>query len=162
MQNSAPNVRFLCGDATKLHDLLATDEVRDWSAEPLKRLVICVGNTIGIIPEFLRDAIYRNMAEVAGEDGAAVVIYWNGNCFGEAVQHFYNENPELCGRFKGQHVDFDKCTLQTPSGYNTKWTKPEEARKLLKDKGMEVLDLEEKGRGVMASFRQSPQPATTK
>ncbi|EGD74351.1 hypothetical protein PTSG_06361 [Salpingoeca rosetta] len=154
VQNKADNVRFVCGDATKLQELLSTSEVADWAGEPLRKLVICVGNTIGIIPEFLRDSIYRNMAEVAGDDGACVVIYWNGNCFGEAVQHFYNENPQLCGPFKGKHVDFQACTLQTPSGYNTKWTKPEEARELLQSKGLTTLEVVEQGRGVMAVFRK--------
>eukprot|EP00043_Microstomoeca_roanoka_P009688 m.92257 g.92257 ORF g.92257 m.92257 type:complete len:637 (+) comp14660_c0_seq1:35-1945(+) len=157
-QNTSDNVRFLCGDATKLPQLLASDKVKDWTSPPLKRLVICVGNTIGIIPEFLREAIYRNMAEVAGRDGMCVVVYWNGNCFGEAVQHFYYENPQLCGQFQGKHVDFQQCTLRTPSGYSTKWTKPEEASQILKSLNLEELQVVEKKRGVMAVFRQPEAP----
>lgn len=148
-------MRFLCGDATKLPELLESKSVAEWTRQPLKKVVICVGNTIGIIPEFLRDDIYRNMAEVAGDDGCCVVIYWNGNCFGEAVQHFYNENPQLCGPFQGRHVDFTHCTLQTPSGYNTKWTKPEEASQLLKERSLHELEVVEKGRGVIARYRKS-------
>ena len=46
------------------------------------------------------------------------------------------------------------CTLTTPSGYCTHRTKPEEARQLIVQKGMQVVKLEEKGRGVLVAFRQ--------
>ena len=111
----------------------------------------------------------------------AVVVYWNGNSFGEAVQvrclakaslpcfvlnkkrsrsvrfrlqHFYNKNPQLCGSFDGSCVDFNTCTLETPSGYCTHWTTPDEAEEILRSKGLEKIDLVERGRGVLAVFRQ--------
>ena len=37
------------------------------------------------------------MAELAGPDGVAVMVYWNGNKFGDAVQHFYHANPQVEG-----------------------------------------------------------------
>ena len=43
---------------------------------------------------------------------------------------------------------------QTPSGYRTHWTKPEEARQLIVQKGMQVVKLVEKGRGVLVAFRK--------
>ena len=47
-------------------------------------------------------------------DGVVVTVYWNGNEFGSAVQHFYATNPQLCGEFQGQHIDIVNCTLETP------------------------------------------------
>ena len=53
---------------------------------------------------------------MAGDDGLFVVVYWNGNKFGDAVQNFYHKNPQLCGPFTGECIDLDTCTLTTPSG----------------------------------------------
>merc|ERR1712113_1045961 len=84
--------------------------------------------------------------------GIFAVVYWNGNRFGDAVQNFYHKNPQLCGHFTGECIDLDTCTLTTPSGYRTHWTKPEEARKVFqKEIGAEVVRLEEKGNGVLVA-----------
>ena len=68
------------------------------------------------------------MAEVAGDDGLVVVIYWSASCFGDACQNFYYKNPQLCGKFTGDCIDFDNCNLKTPSGYSTHWSSLEEVR----------------------------------
>ena len=128
-------------------------EVPSW-VEGTTKVVMCVGNTIGIMPAEVQAKVYVQMAEVAGRTGVAVMVFWNGNSFGEAVQHFYHKNPQLCGPFTGECIDLDTCTLTTPSGYRTHWTKPEEARQLIVQKGMQVVKLVEKGRGVLVAFRK--------
>ena len=70
------------------------------------------------------------MKELAGEDGIIIIGFWNGNKFGEALQHFYNKHPELCGSMKGAVIDIEERHLDTSEGYHTHWTTPEEARKV--------------------------------
>lgn len=72
------------------------------------------------------------MKELAGDQGIIIVGFWNGNKFGEALQHFYSEHPELCGSLKGAKINFDTRDLDTAEGYHTHWTTPEEARKVLR------------------------------
>eukprot|EP00056_Hartaetosiga_gracilis_P010516 m.155835 g.155835 ORF g.155835 m.155835 type:complete len:676 (-) comp13330_c0_seq2:2739-4766(-) len=154
-ENEHDNVAFVYGDATKLDSLLTRHAVvSSWVGNGMKKLVICTGNTIGIIPEFLRDDIYKSMAKIAGADGRCVVVYWNGDHFAGAVENFYGKNPQLCGTFDiDKHVNFEKCTLQTPTGYSTKWTRVDEARKLMKGLGLESINVAAKEKGVMALFR---------
>ena len=78
-----------------------------------KKVVICVGNTIGIMPPEVKVNVYDQMMRVGGTDGAFVIVYWNGNKFGEACQNFYSKNPQLCGEFKGDSIDISTCTLVT-------------------------------------------------
>ncbi|GMI39998.1 hypothetical protein TeGR_g2174 [Tetraparma gracilis] len=144
--------KFFVGDACELTALL-DDSCGDWVKDSTK-IVMCVGNTIGIMPDEIKSRIYQQMANVAGVDGVAVMVYWNGNSFGEALQHFYHKNPQLCGPFTGECIDLDTCTLSTPSGYKTHWTTPEEAAEVLKVEGMEIVQLIEKGRGVLAAYRR--------
>eukprot|EP00730_Choanoeca_flexa_P014892 TRINITY_DN6679_c0_g1_i1.p2 TRINITY_DN6679_c0_g1~~TRINITY_DN6679_c0_g1_i1.p2 ORF type:complete len:151 (+),score=19.99 TRINITY_DN6679_c0_g1_i1:1620-2072(+) len=108
----------------------------------------------GIIPEPKKSAIYKAMLDLAGPDGVVITVYWNGNEFGSALQHFYATNPQLCGEFEGQHINIRDCTLQTPSGYSTKWTKPEEARRIISGFNADVLEVREQGRGVLTAFRR--------
>jgi len=123
---------------------------------------MCVGNTIGIMPPEVRNNVYQQMKLLAGIDGYMVVVFWNGNRFGDAVQNFYHKNPQLCGKFTGECIDLDTCTLRTPSGYCTHWTKPEEAREIFeKQIGVEVTGLVEKGNGVLVAGRIRGQTPTS-
>ena len=149
-------VKFIAGDAQNLAGILADPEQvpPEWVADTIK-VVVCVGNTVGIMPTAVKDNVYQQMKVVAGTDGAFCVVFWNGNAFGDAVQNFYHKNPQLCGKFTGESINLDTCTLTTPSGYCTHWTKPAEARSVFETQiGAEVLRLEEKGRGVLVAGRE--------
>merc|ERR1712066_456658 len=95
----------------------------------------------GIIPQEVKDKVYRQMLELAGPNGILIMAYWNGRYFGDAVQNFYHANPQLCGPFTGDSVDLSTCTLQTPSGYRTHWTSAEEARGVMEGLGAEIISL---------------------
>jgi len=148
------HVKHIHGDATGLISLLQEKLPSTWVDDKRPKVVTCVGNTVGIIPPDVRKLVYQQMMKLAGPNGYFVIVYWNGNTFGDAVQHFYHKNPQLCGPFKGDSIDLDTQTLTTPSGYYTKWTGPEEAREIFeKEIGADVLLLEEKGRGVLVAGR---------
>jgi SAM-dependent methyltransferase len=148
------HVKHLVGDAQELNALLERSLPAKWTDASRPKIVMCVGNTVGIMPAEVRKNVFQQMKQMAGRDGYMVVVYWNGNTFGEAVQHFYHKNPQLCGPFTGDCIDLDTCTLTTPSGYCTHWTTPEEARMVFEnDIGAEVTHLEERGRGVLVAAR---------
>merc|ERR1711935_820883 len=151
--NVKSHVKHIVGDAGELNALLKREVPDEWMNR--SKVVICVGNTIGIMPQELKVKCYQEMAKMAGEDGYMVVVYWNGNKFGDAVQNFYHKNPQLCGEFKEECWDLNNCTLKTPSGYSTKWTKPEEARAIFEENlpDAEIVEVLEKGNGVMVAAR---------
>jgi len=158
---NAHKSHYLQGDACHLYDLLKTEfpqtpqkggrGVEFWHDT---KVVACVGNTIGIIPEELRPKVYEQMAEVAGPDGVVVMVYWNARWFGDACLNFYHKNPALCGPFGGEDVDFKNTTLTTPMNYKTKWTGVDEAREIMENMGMEIISLREKGKGVFVAARR--------
>jgi cyclopropane fatty-acyl-phospholipid synthase-like methyltransferase/choline kinase len=145
-------VHFVHGDASKL-----VQEMKDKAPAHIwddARVVACVGNTFGIFPDEIKPLVYQQMAELAGKDGFVLIGYWNARCFGDAVQNFYFANPTLCGKFNGENVDFAQTKLCTPSGYCTHWTGVDEARQVLQDQGLEEVNIEEKGKGVLVTARQ--------
>ncbi len=148
-------VKFLTGDAQELEKILADPNQVDpaWVKDTVK-VVTCLGNTMGIMPPEVRVNSYKQMKLVAGHDGCMICVYWNGNKFGDALQNFYHKNPQLCGKFTGECIDLEGTCLNTPSGYSTHWTKPEEARYNYETLAeAEVIDLVEKGNGVLISGR---------
>jgi len=112
---------------------------------------------MGIIPENLKRTVYKQMAALAGNGGVVVIVYWNARHFGDACQNFYHANPQLCGKFKGDAIDFDSTTLTTgpPTNYRSHWTGVEEARRIMADLGLEEIVVEEKGKGVLVAVRMN-------
>jgi len=154
-KEGAPQQRYVQGDACALVDLMKTEfppsEGLLWDDV---RIVACVGNTIGIIPENLKEAVYKQMLELAGPSGVVIMAYWNAAWFGDAVQNFYHANPQLCGEFKGESIDLGATTLSTPSGYRTHWTSASEARAVMQNLGAEIISLKQKGKGVLVAARK--------
>jgi len=148
-------MRYICGDACELVELMKEKAPPSFQTDT--KIVCCVGNTMGIIPPEMKRRVYKQMAELAGPDGVMVIVYWNSKCFGDACQNFYFANPQLCGEFTGESIDFNCTTLTTgpPSNYRSHWTGIEEARKIIADLGMEEIVVEEKGKGVLVAARQN-------
>merc|ERR1711957_361849 len=134
-QQHRGSVRHFQGDAQELDCLLKSELPAEWSVEGRKKIAICVGNTIGIMPPAVRQNVYRKMKEIVGRDGYFVIVYWNG-------------------KFTGDCIDLDTCTLTTPGGYCTHWTKPEEARAIFEEEiDAEIVQIVEKGNGVLVAGR---------
>jgi SAM-dependent methyltransferase len=149
--------RYIHGDACKLIDLMTEHFPKEegllWNDV---RVVACVGNTIGIIPQEMKMTVYNQMLDLAGEQGILLMSYWNARWFGDAVQNFYHANPQLCGAFQGGSIDLSTTTLTTPSGYRTHWTSVEEARQVMQDLGAEIISIKDQGKGVLVAARRLP------
>ena len=143
---------FLHGDCQVLGEVL-----REAYPEKMKThtpLLFSVNNTHGILPASIEANINQAMAEVAGTDGIIVIGLWNGNKFGDAVQHFYAKNPALCGQINtGAQFDWDNCSMTTADGYTTKWSTPEETLAKIENAGWECIELLEAGAGVLIAAR---------
>ena len=140
---------YVVGDAKDLTAIL--EECITERYQNAHKLVCCLGNTIGIMPSQVKASVYREMINVVGSEGIAVMVYWNGNWFGDAIQNFYLRNPQLCGSFTGANVDFSNLTLETSTGYKTHWTTPEEATMVVKGFDWNPLEVREKGKGVLVA-----------
>jgi SAM-dependent methyltransferase len=153
-RNTPNNVRhkvtFVEGSATDL-DSLVQSELPSVRQSPA--VVACVNNTLGVFPDAIKPATYAQMKKVAGDGGLIVIGFWNGNKFGDALQHFYHEHPELCGSMEGASIDWINHTLITKDGYLTHWTTPGEAEETLRRYGFEVVDVWEIGVGVLCTCK---------
>ncbi|CAM9200241.1 unnamed protein product [Choristocarpus tenellus] len=147
-KNLENRVTFCAGSATDLVDLV---NLHVPSASQGNVVVTCVNNTLGVFPEDIKPKTYQQMKDLAGERGIIVVGFWNGDKFGDALQHFYSVQSALCGSLKGAEIDFKNRKLCTVDGYLTKWTNAKEARVTLEKYGFNVLDITEVGVGVLCT-----------
>lgn len=127
---------FVVADALKLHDWWKETGHAETYKKPL---VICVNNTLNIMPHELRGGVVDQMIAVAGKNGLCMVSYWNGHFFAHAIMNYYQKNPQLCGKFEThRHVDWDKRILITPTNYMTHWQTPREVQALLRSYDVDV------------------------
>jgi sarcosine/dimethylglycine N-methyltransferase len=108
-----------------------------------KPLVLCVNNTLNIMPEELRGRVVEQMISVSGKEGRCLVTYWNGTFFSHAIMNYYMRNQELCGKFSMEDIDWDDRILRTPSGYTTHWMLPGEVQRLLRSCDVNIDTMED-------------------
>jgi len=146
-----PKGTFVQGDATLLPQIL-NDDHKDILSQ--QKLIFCAGNTLGIVPSEVRHGMIVAMGEACTTPNDTVVlIFFNGQMFGEGLQHFYAKMPQLCGSLEGAVIDFTNCTLSTRTGYYTKWTTPLEAVSIIEDLGWELLEVKQESVALMVSAR---------
>ena len=138
-QHPHESCEFVVADALKLEEWWKEAGHAEKYHKPL---VICVNNTLNIMPHELRGGVVDQMIAVAGSDGLCMVSYWNGNFFAHAIMNYYKKNSQLCGEFEiHKHVDWDKRILITPTNYMTHWQTPLEVQALLRSYDVDVSDI---------------------
>lgn len=132
------NMTFLVQDILHLEEWWTSNGFDKKYKAPL---VICVNNTLNIMPEDIRGQTIDQMLRVSGDNGHCLITYWNGNFFSHAIMNFYLKNPQLCGPFTFDHVDWDNRILECPSGYSTHWMNPQEVQRLLRSYDVNIVEM---------------------
>jgi cyclopropane fatty-acyl-phospholipid synthase-like methyltransferase len=145
---------FKHGDCQRLLEIV--DELMDGLKEPHVVLTFSVNNTHGVLPEDVERSINVQIEKTIQKyRGAFVVGLWNAAHFGAALQHFYLQNPDLCGELNDGDaiIDWEDTRMITSAGYRTKWfTKTEVANKLQSNE-WDVVDVREEGVGILACVK---------
>lgn len=124
-----------------------------------RTLVVCVNNTLSIMPEEIRPKCVQQMRAVAGENGLVFLSYWNGRKFRDGLVNYYSINPQLCGEFDVAVQDFERRKLNTKTGYTSHWPLEHEVETMLRCYGVPIRDIIEVktvGKGIFAILRGSP------
>mmetsp|Transcript_9573 Transcript_9573/g.18050 ORF Transcript_9573/g.18050 Transcript_9573/m.18050 type:complete len:614 (+) Transcript_9573:319-2160(+) len=145
------DIHFVLGDA---QDLVEVVQSSSFAHQPGKELLVlaCVNNTFGIMPNEVRERVYKEIVKLMQLDPENIILvagYWDGNHFGNSIQHFYGDNPTLCGDLKNAQIDWGNNTMTTTSGYTTRWTSPEQAYDKMLELGLKCSRIEARSRGVL-------------
>ena len=152
-----PRAHWQAGDACDLKNIMDTNFPEIMKIP--KKIVLIIGNTLGILPQEIRPLILKQMALTAGSDGYVFQINWTAENFGYALQHFYEKMPALCGGLTNGIFDFSNATFVNPdTGYSTKWWKPEEVEQLVSESNWDVLSMDSIKYGVVCIGRSLSKP----
>lgn len=121
-------VTLIEGDATELGKLVEGYNLGE------KPVVAMLMNTFGILPEFVRVPVLREMWNLIGNKGQLVVGCWNKAELLTGFNSFYSTNPDLCGNVVLEDLNLEKGTLgPTDTGYTSQWWDEDTLRKVLLD-----------------------------
>ena len=154
---SDPRMKWVHGDVCFLKEVLEKNHPE--LMEHPRKLIIMTNNNIGTEQEENNLQILKQMSEVAGQEGYVLLVNWNSENFGSALQHFYSKMPKIYGELKKGEFDFQKCTFsQHETGYKTKWYSIEQTESMVYKSGWDVLMMKSIDLGIVSIGRNLPKP----
>ena len=117
-------MKFLMGDSTdpKSYDLFSKETTN---------IVLCLYNTIGVIPAEKRSSFFKNMIKLAGNDGLVIIEGFNGDDFEFVVPKLYVLIKKMIKAIDGNSFDNKNKIFQNHLGYHSQWFMQNEIKNLL-------------------------------
>lgn len=119
------NMKFL------RHDLTDPNLCKLFEQDTTK-IVMCMYNTIGVIPPDKRSTFIDNMSRLAGTDGLAIISAFNGDDFGFASPRLYIPMKEMVKQINEDSFDEKNLVFKNSLGYRSQWFTKKELKELLK------------------------------
>ena len=118
------NIKFLKYDLTDPHLLnyFESDETK---------IVMCLYNTLGVVPSHKRQNFVDNMISIAGDNGLAVITAFNGDDFGFVAPRLYNPMMPMIKQIDENSFDTENRIFQNGLGFRSQWFTKNELKSML-------------------------------
>lgn len=118
------NMKFLKHDLTdpNLCELFEQDTTN---------IIVCMYNTIGVIPPNRRATFIDSMSRLAGRDGLVIISAFNGDDFGFAAPKLYIPMKEMVKQIDDDSFDEKNIVFKNSLGYHSQWFTKKELKELL-------------------------------
>ena len=110
---SLDSISFLHYDVTNPK----IDEIFDDST----KIVMCMYNTIGVIPVERRKQFFENVKNLAGKDGLGLISAFNGDNFSYVAPKIYHPMKKMVKRIDDDSFDEQKVAFRNSLGYYSQW-----------------------------------------
>lgn len=149
-----PELVLVTGDASNLVSLLKKNPALTDVFWTRNKVVSCVMNTLGIMPQEIRPSVVAEMVRLADNGGTVLISVFDGRFFERGVEEFYQHNNQLTGEFSNNDVDLAAHELHVrSSGYYSHWFTTEELDGLARDAGMETITVHHPPWGIILEGR---------
>ena len=118
------NIKFLKHDLTE-PDLLEYFQ----SGEP--NIVMCLYNTLGVIPLEKRQQFVDNMRKIAGDNGLTIITAFNGDDFGFVAPKIYHPMMPMIRKIDDNSFDLENKIFQNSLGFRSQWFSQNKLKLLL-------------------------------
>lgn len=123
-KGNSNNIKFL------KHDL--TDpNLFDYFDSNAANIVMCLYNTLGVVPAYKRQRLIDNMIKIAGEDGLVVITAFNGDDFGFVAPRLYNPMIPMIRQIDEDSFDVKNKIFQNNLGFRSQWFTKIELKSIL-------------------------------
>ena len=95
------------------------------------KIVMCMYNTVGVIPVKKRQQFFDSMIRLAGRDGLVLISAFNGDDFAYAAPKIYTPMKKMVKQIDENSFDEDKLAFRNKLGYYSKWFTKDQLQQLL-------------------------------
>ena len=95
-------------------------------------IVMCLYNTLGVIPSDKRQMFVDNMKRIAGDDGLTILTAFNGDNFGFVAPKMYHPMMPMIKQIDDNSFDEKNRIFQNNLGFCSQWFKQNELKSLLR------------------------------
>jgi len=89
------------------------------SNEP--NIVMCLYNTLGVVPSEKRQQFVDNMRQIAGDDGLTIITAFNGDDFGFVAPKIYHPMMPMIKKIDDNSFDLENKIFQNSLGFRSQW-----------------------------------------
>jgi SAM-dependent methyltransferase len=144
--NGSGRATLIHGDAGDLSSVLADTFGKPYLISGPSRLICCVMNTLGIMPESSRQRVIAEMGSIRRPSDSVFCVLFDRGYLADAVDSFYKQNPGLCGLIGSTDVDLNRGDLRVASsGYYSHWFNVEEVENLMATAGIKDFVIKKVG-----------------
>ena len=120
----AENISFLNRDVTDS----AIDKLFDADST---KIVLCMYNTVGVIPATKRQQFFDSMVRLAGKEGLVMVSAFNGDDFAFVAPKIYLPMRNMVKQIDEDSFDETQLAFKNKLGYYSQWFTKEQLLELL-------------------------------
>ena len=123
-QKRNSNIKFLKRDLTD-------PDLFDYFKSDTTNIVMCLYNTLGVVPANKRQGFVDSMIKIAGEDGLAVITAFNGDNFGFVAPRIYRPMIPMIRQIDEDSFDEKNRVFQNSLGFRSQWFTKTELKTML-------------------------------
>ena len=110
---------------------LTDPNLSDYFNKDETNIVMCLYNTLGVIPSEKRQQFIDNMRCIAGEKGLTILTAFNGDEFDFIAPKLYNPMMPMIKQIDENSFDVKNKVFQNGLGFRSQWFTKEELKSML-------------------------------
>ena len=122
--HTSSNIEFLKHDLTE-------SNLPEYFEYTENAIVMCLYNTLGVIPSDKRQMFVDNMRRIAGDDGLTILTAFNGDDFTFVAPKMYHPMIPMIKQIDYNSFDEKNRIFQNNLGFRSQWFKQNELKSLL-------------------------------
>ncbi|MDH3488927.1 MAG: class I SAM-dependent methyltransferase [Nitrosopumilus sp.] len=139
------NIKFLQLDLTD-------PNLSDHFNSERTNIVMCLYNTLGVIPSEKRQSFVDNMRKIAGKEGLVIITAFNGDNFGFVAPRLYRLMIPMIRRIDDDSFDEENRVFHNSLGFRSQWFTKTQLKSILNSENVRPIPIEVKVEGKIQTF----------